>query len=88
MFDLVLKQVPAPKLDPDARIPLNDACLALAATYGAQLDRYSRLVQVEGLDLQGFIARAREAAATEDPVQTLIGSLENDTPLDAEDPQR
>jgi predicted aminopeptidase len=51
--------------------PLQDACLALAATYDADLDAYARrLASLDG-DLAAFIAEARRAARTENPRAAL-----------------
>ncbi len=51
---------------------LNDACLALANTYGGLIERYERLRIERGLDLPTLIRAARSAADTPDP----LGSLE------------
>jgi len=55
------------------RIRLNDACLALAATYTADLARYAaRLAELDG-DLAAFVARLRAVADAEDPRTALLG---------------
>lgn len=52
---------------------LNDACLALAATYTADLPDYERrLAELDG-DLAAFVARLREAADSDDPRAALLG---------------
>jgi len=49
------------------QLRLNDACLALQGTYGADLETYaSRLDQLGG-DLAAFIAALRRAAETDEP---------------------
>ena len=53
---------------------LNDACLALAATYTADLDRYARrLRQLDG-DLSAFVSRLIEAAQDPEPRNALLES--------------
>ena len=51
---------------------LNDACLALAATYSADTDRYSASLAAQADDLAAFVARVREAAEHSDPTQALL----------------
>jgi predicted aminopeptidase len=51
--------------------PLQDACLALAATYDADLDAYARRLEALGGDLAAFFAEARQAARTDDPRAAL-----------------
>jgi predicted aminopeptidase len=52
---------------------LNDACLALSATYAADLEGYARLLVREGGDLRRFVARFRAAAEARDPLAALLG---------------
>jgi predicted aminopeptidase len=54
---------------------LNDACLALAATYSADTDRYSAALAAQEEDLAAFIARVRAAAEQSDPTQALLAPL-------------
>ncbi len=55
------------------RARLGDACLALVATYEADLDAYRLVLQrLEG-DLSRFVAVARRAADTDDPRAALLG---------------
>lgn len=54
-------------------LPLNDACLAIAATYTADLERYEALFETLGGDLHAFVARLREAAESDDPRAALLG---------------
>ena len=51
---------------------LNDACLALAATYTADLPDFERALADEGDDLPAFVARFRAAAESEDPRESLL----------------
>ena len=51
---------------------LNDACLALAATYSADTERYSASLAAQADDLAAFVARVREAAEHSDPTQALL----------------
>jgi predicted aminopeptidase len=53
---------------------LNDACLALAATYAADLPRLEALLAALGHDLARFATRLREAAEADDPRTTLLGA--------------
>lgn len=50
---------------------LNDACLALAGTYSAHLERYAVLVSERGLDLPSLIEQARRAASSPEPLTAL-----------------
>jgi predicted aminopeptidase len=50
---------------------LNDACLALAGTYGAHIARYETLTAERGLALWEFIRVAREAAEADEPLTAL-----------------
>jgi predicted aminopeptidase len=50
---------------------LNDACLALAGTYGVHIGRYERLMEERDLDLPSLIRAARTAADSEDPLGSL-----------------
>jgi predicted aminopeptidase len=51
---------------------LNDACLALAGTYSADLPRYAAKLAAEGGDLHAFVARLREIADAPDPREALL----------------
>jgi predicted aminopeptidase len=51
---------------------LNDACVALAGTYGAGIERYAANLSALGEDLPEFIARLREAADTPEPAEALL----------------
>jgi predicted aminopeptidase len=55
------------------RVRLNDACLALSATYGTDMDRYVAALDALDGDLSAFIERVREAADADDPAMTLLG---------------
>lgn len=60
----------------NADLRLNDACLALAATYTADIPGYTEILdRLEG-DLPAFVARARESADAEDPRAALLGAEE------------
>ena len=50
---------------------LNDACLALAGTYGAHIQRYAEIREARDLDLAAFIRSARDAAGRADPLAHL-----------------
>jgi hypothetical protein len=54
-----------------ARLRLNDACLAIAATYAADTACYARALDALGGDLVRFVARMREAMAADDPRAAL-----------------
>lgn len=51
---------------------LNDACLALAATYTADLPDFERVLAGQGGDLAAFVARFRSAAEHEKPREALL----------------
>jgi predicted aminopeptidase len=51
---------------------LNDACLALAATYAADVPAYARRLEALGGDLRAFVARLRRAADAADPREALL----------------
>ena len=55
------------------KIRLNDACLALWGTYGAETDRYVAKLDGLGGDLTAFIVQLREAADAPDPAEALLG---------------
>jgi predicted aminopeptidase len=56
------------------RARLGDACLALAATYEADLESYRAALQRFGGDLALFVAAARAAAGAPDPRDRLVGA--------------
>jgi predicted aminopeptidase len=69
-----LAALPLRTLDPAAvaaAARLNDACLALAATYEADLDAYARRLADEGDDLAALVAAIRAAAGASDPRAAL-----------------
>jgi predicted aminopeptidase len=71
--DRVAAQLPEPDAAAVAgRLRLNDACLALAATYAADTDCYARALDALGGDLNGFVARVREAAEADAPRTALL----------------
>ncbi len=51
---------------------LNDACLALAGTYSADLPRYAETLAASGGDLRAFVDRLREAAEAPDPRAAML----------------
>jgi len=53
---------------------LNDACLALAATYTADLPDYERVLAELGGDLGAFVSRLRAAGESDDPRGFLLGT--------------
>jgi len=59
--------------DSAGRLRLNDACLALTATYAADTDCYAEVLQSRDGDLQGFVERLRSSVAAEDPRAALLG---------------
>jgi predicted aminopeptidase len=65
-----LAALPLATLDP-ARVAaaarLNDACLALAATYQGDLDAYARRLAEASGDLSAFVSAVRAAAEARDP---------------------
>ena len=54
---------------------LNDACLALAATYSADTDRYGAALAAQQDDLAAFITRVRAAAEQPDPTSALLAPM-------------
>ena len=69
-----LAALPLATLDPAAvaaAAPLNDACLALAATYEADLDEYARQLAARGGDLAAVLEAVRAAAEADDPRRAL-----------------
>ena len=54
-------------------IELNDACLALSGTYGAESPRYVERLAALGGDLPAFIADLRSAEDAPDPAAALLG---------------
>jgi predicted aminopeptidase len=70
-----IAELPLRERDPTElaeKIRLNDACLALWGTYGADMDRYvAKLDALDG-DLPAFIVRLREAADAPDPAEALL----------------
>jgi len=58
---------------------LNDACLALIATYGSDQPRFEAVLADLGGDLAAFVARLRAAADSADPVAALLGPLPDAT---------
>ncbi len=71
-----LAELPIATRDAEAvarAVRLNDACLAIAGTYAADLPRYAEALEALGGDLRAFVARLREAAAAADPRAALLG---------------
>lgn len=69
-----LAALPLTEMDPAAiaaAARLNDACLALAATYERDLDAYAARLADHGDDLAAFILTLRAAAETDTPRETL-----------------
>jgi predicted aminopeptidase len=58
------------------RARLNDACLGLAGTYSADLDRYAALLDALGGDLPALLARADAVKDADDPVAALLGEAD------------
>ena len=56
------------------RARLNDACLALVATYTADVPAYAARLDAEGGALVRFLAELRRAAHKPDPRAALLGS--------------
>lgn len=52
---------------------LNDACLSLAGTYAADLERYALRLEALGGDLAGLVEAARAASEAPDPRAALLG---------------
>lgn len=55
------------------RLRLNDACLALASTYSADLPEHQRVLEQLGGSLPDFIARLKGVANTDDPRAAFFG---------------
>jgi predicted aminopeptidase len=54
-------------------IRLNDACLALSGTYGAEMGRYvAKLAALDG-DLPALVGRLRSVADAPDPAEEFLG---------------
>jgi predicted aminopeptidase len=53
-------------------VRLNDACLALSGTYGAEIERYVANLAALGEDLPEFIAHMRAAEDAPDPAEALL----------------
>jgi predicted aminopeptidase len=51
---------------------LNDACLALAATYGGDVGPYTEKLAALGGDLRAFVALLRKSAEAPDPRAALL----------------
>ena len=51
---------------------LNDACLAVTATYTADLAAFAGVLDALGGDVAAFVARVRAAAETDEPKQALL----------------
>jgi predicted aminopeptidase len=54
------------------RLRLNDACLALAATYASDIPRYAEKLEALDGDLAAFVGRLREVADADDPREALL----------------
>jgi len=54
------------------RLQLNDACLALAATYASDIPRYAEKLEALRGDLVAFVSQLREAADADDPREALL----------------
>jgi len=68
-----------PMADRDAaalaeRIQLNDACLALSGTYGAEIERYAAALEAMSGDLPAFVSRLRAVADDPDPEAALLAA--------------
>lgn len=60
------------------RVRLNDACLALQGTYGADLERYAaRLDELDG-DLVAFVATLKQASREDDPRRAFLGDVDDE----------
>lgn len=55
------------------RLRLNDACLALAATYASDTHLYGQRLAALGGDLRRFVLRLRDAEDADDPRAALLG---------------
>ncbi|MCZ6715060.1 MAG: hypothetical protein O7B29_14045, partial [Deltaproteobacteria bacterium] len=55
-----------------ASVRLNDACLALTATYAADTNCYARALDAHGGNLTDFVSRVRDAADADDPRAALL----------------
>jgi predicted aminopeptidase len=62
-----------------ARARLGDACLALVATYDADLERYRVLLRRLGGDLARFVSAARHAAGALEPRAALLGAADSES---------
>jgi predicted aminopeptidase len=61
--------IPAPRAE---GLQLNDACLALAATYASDIPRYAEKLDALDGDLAAFVRRLREVADADDPREALL----------------
>jgi predicted aminopeptidase len=55
-----------------AEMRLSDACLALARTYGADVERYAERLAALGGDLPAFVVRLRAVKDADDPREALL----------------
>jgi predicted aminopeptidase len=70
---LPLETRDAPRLAGELR--LNDACLALAATYTALVPEFAQVLDALDGDVAAFVARLRAAAETDEPKRALLDGL-------------
>ncbi len=69
----LLRAAGRPGEDAD-KLRLNDACLALTATYAADTACYAEALDETGGDLRHFVERLRTSVTAEDPRADLLGS--------------
>ena len=70
-----IRNLPLVTRDPNqlaAVLRMNDACLALAGTYAAQLERYAALFSRLDGDLAAVIARLKGVKGSKDPLEALL----------------
>jgi predicted aminopeptidase len=70
-----IRNLPLVTRDPDqlaAVLRMNDACLALAGTYAAELERYAALLSRLDGNLVALIARLKGLKGSNDPLEALL----------------
>jgi len=70
-----IRNLPLVTLDPNPLagvLRMNDACLALAGTYAAELERYAELLAELDGDLGALIARLKGVKGSKDPLEALL----------------
>ena len=81
-FRASVAALPLATQDPEwvaQNLRLNDACLALVGTYGADIAQHQQIYRAMDEDLPAYIARLKEAANAKDPRAAFFGSRETNS---------